>query len=321
MPKKFRLLLIFSIMLTLTSAVDTAGFVLVDKKAGIKPAPLILFPDAPPFTREAAGDLADYIEKACGTRPEWIDGLPGQIPERAIWVGYQPALDSLFPKTNFDFQYPEEIVIAANENYLVIAGRDRWDPSYLVAQINGKRIEGVQQEYGTVNAIYTFLHDQLGVRWLWPGELGEDIVTQKSIRFPIFTYRYHPSLRYRAGLFSYSRLAPKGKYGRSQKWTRRQRLQLGSLEMEGGHGFSDWWERFHETNPEYFALQPDGTRSGFPRPKNTKLCQSNPEVPKQWLADVEEALKRNPNQHVFNASPNDGWSSGHCVCEPCRTQF
>ena len=315
---KNKLLRTVSIVLTSISAADTAEFTLVDKKAGIKPAPLILFPDAPPFTRKAAIDLADYIEKTCGTRPEWIDGPPRQFPDRAIWVGYQPALDSLFPDIDFDFQHPEEIVIAASEKHLVIAGRDRWDTNHLIAQINGKRIEGIQQEYGTVNAIYTFLHDQLGVRWLWPGDLGEDIFPQESIRFATFRYRCHPTLRFRAGLFSYSRLAPRGSYGRSQKWTRRQRLQLGSLEMEGGHGFRDWWERFHETHPEYFALQPDGTRSGFPQPKNAKLCQSNPEVPQQWLADVEEALKQNPNQHVFNASPNDGWASGHCVCEPCR---
>lgn len=318
MLKKIKLLRTVSIVLTSISAADTAEFTLVDKKAGIKPAPLILFPDAPPFTRKAAIDLADYIEKTCGTRPEWIDGPPRQFPDRAIWVGYQPALDSLFPNIDFDFQHPEEIVIAASEKHLVIAGRDRWDPNHLIAQINGKRIEGIQQEYGTVNAIYTFLHDRLGVRWLWPGDLGEDIIPQESIHFATFTYRYHPSLRFRAGLFSYSRLAPRGSYGRSQKWTRRQRLQLGSLEMEGGHGFRDWWERFHETHPEYFALQPDGTRSGFPQPKYAKLCQSNPEVPKQWLADVEKALKQNPNQRVFNASPNDGWASGHCVCEHCR---
>jgi hypothetical protein len=191
--KKSKLLFTIAIALISNSGADAAEFVLVDKKAGIKPAPLILFPDAPPFTREAAADLADYIEKICGSRPEWIDGPPRQLPERAIWVGYQPVLDSLFPKIDFDFQHPEEIVIAANGKHIVIAGRDRWDPNHLIAQINGKRIEGIQQEYGTVNAIYTFLHDRLGVRWLWPGELGEDIVQQESIRFTTFEYRYHPS--------------------------------------------------------------------------------------------------------------------------------
>lgn len=47
-----------------------------------------------------------------------MDGAPKDVPERAIWVGYQPRLDSLFPRTGFDFRHPEEIVIAANENHL-----------------------------------------------------------------------------------------------------------------------------------------------------------------------------------------------------------
>lgn len=38
----------------------------------------------------------------------------------------------------------------------------------------------------------------------------------------------------------------------------------------------------------------------------------------QWLADVEAKLRKDPTLTEFNASPNDGWSSGHCVCEQCR---
>lgn len=43
--------------------------------------------------------------------------------------GYQPALDALFPEQEFDFEHPEEILIAANDSHLVIAGRDRWNPA------------------------------------------------------------------------------------------------------------------------------------------------------------------------------------------------
>ena len=55
--------------------------------------------------------------------------------------------------------------------------------------------------------------------------------------------------------------------GRGGEWVRFQRMVLDSLSLEaGGHGFGNWWERYHETHPEYFALQPDGTRSGFSGP-------------------------------------------------------
>lgn len=290
-------------------------FILVAKNT--PPAPIIVYKDAPPRTRELADVLADYVGKISGQKPHVIEGEPSPLPSRAIWIGVQPAVKALFPKIDFDFKHPEEIVIAANEHHVVIAGRDRWDPANLDITTREGVIKGVQQEYGTINAVYTFLQDQLGVRWLWPGELGEDV--PKSDRIAIsaaLEYRYHPQMRARGSMFNYCRLGNKG-YGRSQEWTMRQRLQLDSLAIEGGHGFGDWWDRYHEKYPEIFALQPDGTRSGHPSPHNAKLCMSNPKVWDLWLEGVAEQLKQDPHRTVFNASPNDGWASGHCVCGKC----
>jgi len=299
---------------------EAADLVLVEK--GVSEAPIIVFKGAPPFTRRAADELAEYIEKISGAKPKVIEGEPKPIPPHAIWVGYQPVLEKLFPTLDFDFKHPEEILIAANENHLVIAGRDRWDPAHLIVEggtwVTGARREtivGKQQEYGTANAVYTFLQDHLGVRWLWPGEIGEDILRQETLAFSPFEHRYHPQFLQRA-LFYRSMLGSRA--GRSHDWTRFQRLQLDSLVMPGGHPFDRWWERFHEDHREYFALQPDGTRSGFPDPRTVKLCMSNPGVWQQWLADVEEQLKEDPTRTAFGAGENDSHSSGICVCENCR---
>ncbi|MFW6457592.1 MAG: DUF4838 domain-containing protein [Planctomycetota bacterium] len=280
-------------------------------------APVVVFKDAPPKTRRAADELSEYIEKIAGVRPEVIEGEPDPVPDSAIWVGYQSVMDELFPDLEFKFEYPEEILIAANEDHLVIAGRDRWDPDNLVIEGGRQTINGKQQEYGTVNAVYTFLQDYLDVRWLWPGETGLDIVEQKNLAFSPFQFRYHPQFRFRGGLFNFSRLGNIA--SPTYEWVRLQRLQLHSLDMPvGGHAYTDWWERFHEDHPEYFALQPDGTRSGFPAPRTVKICQSNPAVWERWISDVEEKLERDPNQNVFTAAPNDGWHSGWCICEHCR---
>lgn len=276
-------------------------------------APIVLFEDAPPLTRLAAEDLADYMEKITGARPELLEGRPEPLPEHAIWVGYQPVLEELFPGTDFDFEHPEEILIEANGNHLVIVGRDRWDVETMNIETARRTIEGVQQEYGTANAVYTFLQDFLEVRWFWPGEWGEDIIERDTIAFEPFVYRYHPQVRGRMGLFAYSTL-----FRGARDWMRYQRLQLDSLgDVGGGHGFGTWWNRFHEEHPDWFALQPDGTRSGFPKPGTVKMCMSNPEVWEQWIRDVEAELEANPNQKVFNASPNDGYNQGHCICANC----
>lgn len=284
---------------------------------GVSQAPIIVFKDAPPYIRLAAEELADYFQKVSGARPDILIGEQNPLPDRAIWVGVQPQVKTLFPQTNFEFQHPEEILIVANEQHLLIAGRDRWNPDFLEVEGIDEKIVGKQLEYGTVNAVYTFLRDQLGIRWLWPGELGLDIPRHKTISVSPMEYRYHPQIRARGSLFNFSALSNKG-YGRAHTWTRHQRLQLDSLEMEGGHAFNDWWERFQDTHREYFALQPSGERTGFPNARTVKLCQSNPAVWRQWLADVEQQLKKDPNQRVFSGSPNDGWASGHCTCEKCR---
>jgi hypothetical protein len=294
-----------------------ADFVLVDPDEDIQVAPIILYKNAPPYTRQAAEELAIYVEKISGAKPDIFDGAPSPVPERAIWLGMHPALPKLLPDLNFSFEHPEEILLTATDNHLIIAGRDRWDPEHLVVEGVDEKIHGKQQEYGTVNAIYTFLQDYLGVRWFWPGELGEDVPKRESIIIKPFDYRHHPQIRARGGAFNFSTLSNKG-YGKAHDWTRLQRLQLGSLEVGGGHGFGGWWDRFHETQPALFALQPNGERDGHPSPKNTKLCQSNPAVWTQWLKGVEEQLAKDPTRTTFSGSPNDGWSSGHCICENCR---
>ncbi|MFN2352462.1 MAG: DUF4838 domain-containing protein, partial [Kiritimatiellia bacterium] len=261
---------------------------------GQAPVPIVVFAEAPPLTRQAADELADYIEKVSGARPEVLDGLPDPIPEHAIWVGYQPKLVELFPDIDFDFQHPEEILIACDGRNLAILGRDIWDPENLMIQRPHGKLMGVQMEYGTANAVATFMRDWLDVRWLWPGALGEDIVERQTIVFQPFEYRYHPQIRFRSGLFSYMRRqhnSGRAGPGSGGAWWRLQRGAMGSFEMNAaGHGFGSWWGRYHESHPEYFALQPDGTRQPPGDPGNAKICHSNPAVWQQWLDNVAEQI-------------------------------
>ena len=272
--------------------VSAADFVLVDSGTGIKPAPIIVANAPPPSTRAAVVRLADYIEKTCGMRPPNIEGESRPMPDRAIWVGFQPLLKTLFPRMEFAFKHPEETLIACNEHHLLIAGRDRMGGD-------------VQVEHGTANAVYTFLERDLGVRWLWPGPLGEDILKRDRIVLATFERRFHPAFRYRL-------LWPRNPVD----WHRAQRLFDYSLRFEGGHAFTDWWEKYHENHPDYFARQPSGLRKPQHDPRDAKLCVSNPAVAAQWLKNAEKAFREDPTRIMVSASPNDG--AGFCVCDKCR---
>jgi hypothetical protein len=305
-------LTLIAAVLAATVPARAADLVLASKDS--PPLPIIVSADAPPRTRNAAEVMAGYIEKISGKKPLVMLGASSPAPDSAIWVGVQPEVKALFPKVDFDFKHPEEIVFAANEKHVVIAGRDRWDPKHMEAKGRLSTKTGMQQEYGTANAVYTFIRDQLGVRWLWPGE--DDVLKQASISVASMEQHYHPQIRARAGLFTKLELGDH-KEGPDMEWARVQRLQLDSMEIDGGHGFGHWWEKYSKTNPEFFALQPDGTRSPHPTPNNTKLCESNPQVWQQWLTEVEEQLRVDPTQRVFNVSENDGYDFGHCVCQDC----
>ena len=268
--------------------------------------------------RRSADELAEYIERVSGARPEVIEGTPESVPAHAIWVGYQPILDDLFPALDFEFEHPEEILIAANENHLVIAGRDRGPDE--VGEVMGlfdhfKRevVMAPKTEEGTANAVATFLQKHLGVRWLWPGELGEDVPRSRTIAFKPFVYRHHPQIRGRK--FHYN---PRGMDAEIHQWWHDHQRSgpRGSQLRATTHSSSRWWERFHETHPEYFALQSDGTREPRGNPRYVKLCVSNPGVAAQWLDDAEKLLRENPTLEVLSMMPTDG--GGWCVCEECQ---
>lgn len=257
---------------------------------------------APEATIQAANELASYIGKVSGAEVKVILNDSTNAPAHAIWVGVQPKIEGVLPNLKLKFENPEEILIACNGKDLVIAGRDR---------MAGDK----QTEFGTANAVYTFLQKYLDVRWFWPGPLGEDVICKNSIKLPSFEYRYHPQIVLRK--------LWKGRYSgefeeQANAWFRMQRVTLYSFSYDGGHAFTDWWDKYHAEHPDYFALQPDGSRDASPDAKNVKICVSNPKMQKQWLDNAEKEFKADPARIMDSASPNDGSMMGECVCPACK---
>ena len=65
-------LLLTVVLSTVCAGEDT----LVLVAGGTSHAPIVVFRDAPPRTRNAADQLAEYMEKTSGVRPKVIDGSP-----------------------------------------------------------------------------------------------------------------------------------------------------------------------------------------------------------------------------------------------------
>jgi len=121
---KSTLTLLTALLLAPLTALHAADLVLVAKDT--PPAPIIVYQDAPSRTRDAAVTLAEYIEKISGQKPAVLEGEPKPLPEWAIWVGVQPIVKTLFPKTDFDFKHAEETLIVTDGKNLVIPMARKW---------------------------------------------------------------------------------------------------------------------------------------------------------------------------------------------------
>ena len=191
---------------------------------------------------------------------------------------------------------------------------------------------------GTRYAVTTFLEDKLGVRYLWPGELGKVVPGRETISVDDFEVRFTPKLgqrrirsmgyhdrvqvgldnlgftkdEYERGLAGASRCTSE-----SPDWFGWQRLG-GTLNMNGGHAFTQFWGKYGKDHPDWFALQADGSRDQSKNPDRAQLCTSNAELIEVIAKEKIAELKANPALLGVSVGPNDGGQPGFCTCPKCE---
>ncbi len=285
-PSAVRIALFLSLLLLPLVSIS-ASVVLV--RDGVATMPIVLAENASEENRRAAELLVQYVEKMSDARLKIFAEPP--TGGGAIWIGPHPDQAEVFPNLDLDFQNAEEIFIYAGNGHILITGRDLF---------GGDK----QMEFGTANAVYTFLQQFLDIRWFMPTPLWEDVPKRSTVEIAPVSYRFHPVFRERHFWG-----------GADAPWKRFQRLELSSYPYRGGHAYTDWWEKYGEAHPEWFALTSEGKRAPVRNPKDVKLCVSNPEVAEQWLRNATEAFENDPTLLMVSASPNDGpW---FCQCEGC----
>lgn len=184
---------------------------------------------------------------------------------------------------------------------------------------------------GTRFAAVALLERHMGVRWLWPGELGTVIPHVTTLVTPALKEQDEPALhrrtirnmsindRARQGLrvlerededYQQAVLTPQS------RWLGNHRTGT-AIRVNSGHAYGSWYQKFGESHPEWFALQPGGTRIPNERGRE-RLCMSNPEVALQAARQVLNDYERSPEISAASISPNDGSRNSFCMCESCR---
>ena len=216
---------------------------------------------------------------------------------------------------------PESFIVKTTDDALILAGEDSG---------------GSNPRTGTLWAVYDFLQDQLGCRWIWPGEIGRVVPRSPTVTVASLEIRETPTIKVRG-----FRMAAQEKHkvayekeglGRwldfgetfdrvsedERVWLRRMRMGR-SFKLSYGHAFTDWWEKHKDTNPDIFALQPNGRRGPrkSSKPDFVKMCVSNPKLWELQLEPIRERADQGARGQRVNACENDG-SGGFCVCPRCR---
>jgi hypothetical protein len=313
-----------AVLLTATAFIAQArAITLVDKG---RPRAVIILPEKPsPPVEGAARVLRDHIRQMSGAElpirtEDRIKGSP--TPNQAwVLVGEGKLANRLGLSSKG--LGPGGIALSAREHVLALFGADTRTPG---------------DPHGTRHAVTTFLEDRLGVRYLWPGELGKVVPRRDTIVVADFQHRFTPRLaqrrirnmgyhnRIQAGLdrlgftkenFERLRGDAQRTQAESPDWFAWHRLG-GSLNLNGGHAFGHLWARYGKGHPEWFALQPDGSRDQSRSPDRARLCKSNADLIAAIAREKIEELTRNPALLGAALGPNDGGRASFCTCPRCE---
>lgn len=256
--------------------------------------------DAPASVSDAATEIQRVVEVATGAKLPIVNEpaaamicLGDNAETRRL--GVDP---STLPDENF--------VIETRQGCIVIAGKD--------TRGNEVTSQGGVSE-GTYLGAMEFLERCVGVRWLFPDTLGEDIPVVKQLTVGPVALRDGPDFAHRS-------LHSVGSRPEARVWQRRARVDAGrcAMRLSYNHAFHLYgMKEAMKGHPELMALI-DGKRRPVEECKNDylsemKFCTSNPEVARIFADGLLKEMAANPAQVMWPISPSDG--GGWCQCEKC----
>jgi hypothetical protein len=234
-----------------------------------------------PAEKTAAAELADFLHQSTGANFPIADRANGP----KIEVRYAEGLGAGVLST-------DGIVIKTDGDNLLLSG-------------------GIPR--GPINAVHTFLEDQVGCRWWTSSELS--IPHKPVLSIDNLSITYVPKFRYREtfyfdpnsnAVFS-TRLRNNGHHPQiPADWG-------GHYEILGFVHTSDHLippAKYFAAHPEWFA-EVKGKRQ-----PNSQLCLSNEAMRQELVKNALAWIKENPSAGMISISQNDTF--GPCECDECK---
>lgn len=280
----------------------------------------IVVPDrATPVERTAARELQQHLAEVTGAMLPVVAEADAARDKARILIGEGEGSRKLlernaFPRRNGAASLaPDSIVIRTVGRDLVLTGHPR---------------------RGSLYAVYTFLEDQVGVRWWTATE--RHIPKRPTLRIPPLDVAYTPKLVDRAtrylelsdGCFTNHSLVTKEEQRAMGVFSARLRLNGHDHysipnEFGGPNGLVGWVHTFYQINgllpvDQYFDKHPEwySLVRGQRRKEQSQLCLTNGQMCRELARVVKDRIRQNPGATMISVSQND-WH-GYCECPQCR---
>ena len=208
------------LLVLLATPLFAAGFPLLE---GPQQAAIVYEDTAKAETIKAYEDLASYLKKATGKDFKVLSDTAWQTASGGlpIYVGRCGATKAVL-HTEISRLDRDAYIINVEPRQVMLVGRSPWATYWAVCQ---------------------FLEDYIGVRWLIPGAIGEDVPRQATITVPVGKKTYSPVLL--------SRQWSGAHYGGD--WNLRQRIHD---RYKFHHNLINVFDvnKYWATHPEYFPI-------------------------------------------------------------------
>jgi len=250
------------------------------------------------FVRLAADELQRCVRKSTGAELPINPDRPDQWPNRVL-VGRMARLGD--PALAERVWQEDEVYRKATERDLILAGLDEGK-----SVIYWANSAVWWPKLGTLFAVYGFLRDTVGVRWLFPGELGEEVPQRRSISVRPFERLDRPAFHQRL-------IWSKSIWGQKDYWAWCYRN--GSIPHLKGinapHAYNGLLptKEYMEDHLEYFALW-EGKRLPI------QFCTTHPDLLRIVVERCRKRFDKEPRRVEVSLSPND--NPNFCQCLHCR---
>ena len=303
----------------LLAASNVQAITIID--AGEPRADIVIPAKALFIERYAAEELQYHLEKATGVKLAIIpeNELPRSTLPNHCFIGATEAAQTAGLRDQ-PFEMDARRIKSTDNSFFLLGGDTKMKPEELYGM-------WIARACGTLYAVYDFLEGELGVKWLWPGELGEIIPQRERVEVAALDRSAKEALSCKWWSISKDKSvgfrdkANRERFFREQgKFLLRHHVNR-HYGFQSGHAFGDYWKRFGKEHPDWFNLTPKGERG--PLTWICSMCVSNPELQQyrineffQHYEKLPEAARRATHPPWLTVCEND--CAAMCLCEKCR---